>query len=164
MNFFSVKKTYDRNLYNHIKGGIPGKIVTLILFLVFAGASLVCEWWAIAVYGQGFFWGVLASIVALGLIVGVVQQGFTYCVVCFKSTVISIFESVMHKIETKALEKQMKKDGNAEIVADQIVEEKPKRKQGGKGFDIFLGIMYFALSLAEIALAIYVFVHYALGI
>ena len=33
MNFF--KKNYDKNLYNHVKGGTVGQIVNFILFIVF---------------------------------------------------------------------------------------------------------------------------------
>ena len=121
MNFF--KKNYDKNLYNHVKGGTVGQIVNFILFIGIAALSLLCEWWSIGMYGESFGLGILTSILTIGLISFTVQTGFTNTAVCFKSTVVAIFESIAAKVDDKIFEKQMAQNGQNPELARQKLEE-----------------------------------------
>ena len=161
MNFF--KKNYDKNLYNHVKGGTVGQIVNFILFIGIASLSLLCEWWSIGMYGESFGLGILTSILTIGLISFTVQTGFTNTAVCFKSTVVAIFESIAAKVDDKIFEKQMAQNGqNPELARQKLEEIKAKRKPTSKGLNIFLGIAYLLLTLLFIGLVVYCFFHFAI--
>ena len=163
MGIFRFRKTYDKNLYNHIKGGVVGQIVNLVLFIVFAGLALLCEWWSIGMYGENFGLGILTSIIAIGFISFIVQTGFTNTAVCFKSTVVAIFESIAAKVDDKIFEKQMAQNGqNAELARQKLEEIKAKRKPTSKGLNIFLGIAYLLLTLLFIGLVVFCFFHFAI--
>ena len=161
MNFF--KKNYDKNLYNHVKGGTVGQIVNFILFIGIAALSLLCEWWSIGMYGESFGLGILTSILTIGLISFTVQTGFTNTAVCFKSTVVAIFESIAAKVDDKIFEKQMAQNGqNPELARQKLEEIKAKRKPTSKGLNIFLGIAYLLLTLLFIGLVVFCFFHFAI--
>lgn len=163
MGLFRFRKTYDKNLYNHIKGGVVGQIVNLVLFIVFAGLALLCEWWSIGMYGENFGLGILTSIITIGFISFIVQTGFTNTAVCFKSTVVAIFESIAAKIDDKIFEKQMAQNGqNPELARQKLEEIKAKRKPTSKGLNIFLGIAYLLLTLLFIGLVVFCFFHFAI--
>lgn len=163
MGLFRFRKTYDKNLYNHIKGGTVGQIVTFVMFIVFAGLALLCEWWSIGMYGENFGLGILTSIITIGLISFTVQTGFTNMAVCFKSTVVAIFQSTLEKVDAKVYETQMKKYGqNAELAQQKFEEIKAKRKPISKGLNIFLGIAYLLLTLFFIGLVFFCFFHFAI--
>ena len=163
MGLFRFRKTYDKNLYNHIKGGVVGQIVNLVLFIVFAGLALLCEWWSIGMYGENFGLGILTSIITIGFISFIVQTGFTNMAVCFKSTVVAIFESIAAKIDDKIFEKQMAQNGqNPELARQKLEEIKAKRKPTSKGLNIFLGIAYLLLTLLFIGLVVFCFFHFAI--
>ena len=161
MNFF--KKSYDKNLYNHVKGGTVGQIVNFILFIGIAALSLLCEWWSISMYGESFGIGILTSILTIGLISFTAQTGFTSTAVCFKSTVVAIFESIAAKVDDKIFEKQMAQNGqNPELARQKLEEIKAKRKPTSKGLNIFLGIAYLLLTLLFIGLVVFCFFHFAI--
>ena len=161
MNFF--KKNYDKNLYNHVKGGTVGQIVNFILFIGIAALSLLCEWWSIGMYGESFGLGILTSILTIGLISFTVQTGFTNTAVCFKSTVVAVFESIAAKVDDKIFEKQMAQNGqNPELARQKLEEIKAKRKPTSKGLNIFLGIAYLLLTLLFIGLVVFCFFHFAI--
>ena len=163
MGLFRFRKTYDKNLYNHIKGGVVGQIVNLVLFIVFAGLALLCEWWSIGMYGENFGLGILTSIITIGFISFIVQTGFTNTAVCFKSTVVAIYESIAAKIDDKIFEKQMAQNGqNPELARQKLEEIKAKRKPTSKGLNIFLGIAYLLLTLLFIGLVVFCFFHFAI--
>lgn len=161
MNLF--KKGYDKNLYNHVKGGTVGQIVNFILFIGIAALSLLCEWWSIGTYGESFGIGILTSILTIGLISFTVQTGFTNTAVCFKSTVVAIFESIAAKVDDKIFEKQMAQNGqNPELARQKLEEIKAKRKPTSRGLNIFLGIAYLLLTLLFIGLVVFCFFHFAI--
>ena len=163
MGLFRFRKTYDKNLYNHIKGGVVGQIVNLVLFIVFAGLALLCEWWSIGMYGENFGLGILTSIITIGFISFIVQTGFTNTAVCFKSTVVAIFESIAAKVDDKIFEKQMAQNGqNPELARQKLEEIKAKRKPTSKGLNIFLGIAYLLLTLLFIGLVVFCFFHFVI--
>ena len=156
MNFF--KKNYDKNLYNHVKGGTVGQIINFILFIGFAVLAIFLERWSISAYAEGFWLGVMASLLAISVISYIVQYGFTSGIVCFKSTVFAIFESIAAKVDEKIYEKQMAQNGqNPDIARQKLEEIKNKRKPTSKGLNIFLGIAYILLTILFLGIVVYTF-------
>ena len=156
MNFF--KKNYDKNLYNHVKGGTVGQIINFILFIGFAVLAIFLERWSISAYAEGFWLGVMESLLAISVISYIVQYGFTSGIVCFKSTVFAIFESIAAKVDEKIYEKQMAQNGqNPDIARQKLEEIKNKRKPTSKGLNIFLGIAYILLTILFLGIVVYTF-------
>ncbi len=152
---FSISSRHYRDIRRYEKGGIGARIFSIILSMLFIGASLGLEYWFLSsLMTGGSLGGGITKVVALIFIgiffVATFIAALEYCgVYAFTAFAMAIMGVVYKAEKRKALlEKNQKKIENLEAE----LETTPSLKY--KKLDIFVGIFQILLAIGLFAGAI----------
>lgn len=156
---FNYSEKYQRALKSYRKGGLAGKITTLVLIALVTGATLACEYWTISLYPTSVGYGALTTLLLIALASLSLETLSIHSVVGFRSAIQSKVEEFAQDKTIEMAEKIEQEHG-----VDLLSDENKKKKKSHKGFDIFFSICCIILDVGLIVGMIVMFFKLALPI
>ncbi len=165
--FFGFGNKCERFDRRYTRKGYVSRIIMMLTYLVFSGGMVAFIYFGLPFsFEKNVILGILAVLLAIGLIFTVVSEDIILAVVAFKCFVVrnikAISDNIKHKKENKKLE-QLKEENGGEIIeeapktSNEINEDilrEQENKKSYRWFDFFAIFIFAGFAVATVALSI----------
>ena len=147
------RKQYNAQFKSYNKGGLAGKIVTLVLSLGAVGFAIWMELNTFYLFSTHFGWAIVSAVFTVAVIVTLVKTCGIYTVVAFMSAVKA---GVDTKIDQAVKKIDEKYEGVSQAVIDceNAIQGNSREKNPRKWFDVMSGFLYLIASAGLLITAI----------